>query len=81
MTEKWEEKMKYRKPGNLIDQEVHIQPAAAAKDGWGLKRGTLVLSMSTDQGKVVEVCNILRAEDCFACGVGDACCFFPRRVA
>jgi hypothetical protein len=64
-----------------IEHEIHVEAAQTSTDGWAIMRGKLLLSTSLDQAKVVEVCNIMRGHECFECGVGHVCCFFPRQVA
>jgi hypothetical protein len=64
-----------------IEQEIHVEPALLSKDGWALMRGKQLFTTSTDQGKVIEVCNIMRGHECFECRVGAACCFYPKKAA
>lgn len=63
------------------EQEIHVEPAHLPSDGWALKRGNQLFATSIDQGKVVEVCNIMRGHECFECRVGTACCFYPKKAA
>jgi hypothetical protein len=58
-------------------QKIYIKAAAAPQGSWALVRGSLVLTVSTDRAKTVEVCNILRGHNGFSCGVGETCCFYP----